>query len=176
MFMYWWKPASGTIMNLSHLVSPFVCLFVLKEQESAFCLPRPISVAVIVLRSLQVCMGWDLECGWRVKYSLQPFPSSNCKVKTKVSSQQLRFAREPGPQAASEQGSTVTVRLQFSQVHTGVQHARAMSSRTELGRGIAGCRNPYVCLFVLTTPCSMWDLSSPTRDQTCTPCSRNAES
>ena len=94
-------------------------------------------------------MGWDLECGWRVKYSLQPFPSSNCKVKTKVSSQKLPFAKEPGPQAASEQGSTVIVGLQFSQVHTGVQHARAMSSRIELGRGISDCRNPYVCLFWL---------------------------
>ena len=25
-------------------------------------------------------------------------------------------------------------------------------------------------------PCSMWDLSSPTRDQTCTPCSGSYES
>ena len=30
----------------------------------------------------------------------------------------------------------------------------------------------FVCLFLfLAAPCGMWDLSSPTRDRTCAPCS-----
>ena len=34
----------------------------------------------------------------------------------------------------------------------------------------------FIYLFILAMPQDMWDLSSPTRDQTCAPRIRNAES
>ena len=40
MFMYWRKTASGTIMSLSHLVSPFVCLF-WRSRSQLFACPGP---------------------------------------------------------------------------------------------------------------------------------------
>ena len=34
----------------------------------------------------------------------------------------------------------------------------------------------YCFLIFLATPCGIWDLSSPTRDRTCAPCSGSVES
>ena len=34
----------------------------------------------------------------------------------------------------------------------------------------------HLYIYFLATPCSMWDLSSSTRDQTCTPCVGSTES
>ena len=33
----------------------------------------------------------------------------------------------------------------------------------------------FIYLFILAAPCGLWDLSSPTRDQTHAPCSRSME-
>lgn len=66
-------------------------LFALKGQESAFCLLRPVSLAVITLGLPQGTWAETGSAAGRPESRVQgaALPSSNCKVKTKVGSQQL---------------------------------------------------------------------------------------
>ncbi|KAM9089625.1 pericentrin-like isoform 1-T1 [Megaptera novaeangliae] len=59
----------------------------------------------------------------------------------------------------------------------GLLGGRDVGQNTSCSDTPDGAGVPQVCfLFVLATPCGMWDLSSPTRDGTRAPCSGSAAS